>query len=272
MPDPRIRVSHLVFSWPDGTPVLDGLSFALGPARTGLVAPNGAGKSTLLKLLAGELQAQGGQLDGSESELGSALRLESPLPELVLGLVVVFDDHHFAHRRYSVVVGLLVPDPRDGELVDAKAFCAREDAVDLRVASIAPLVDARRELPDRLSLSFQHSGEGDGGLPGLEQLHEDVVHQDVTDALRLLLLRGDTEERLRRQPAGALRGHLHDVGGRPPAVFTVACLGGRKDLLSGLHLGDACRRDAELLGKALAGEDPNEQSHGEPPGVGIPGG
>jgi ATPase subunit of ABC transporter with duplicated ATPase domains len=63
MPDPRIRVSHLVFSWPDGTPVLDDLSVALGPARTGLVAPNGAGKSTLLKLLAGELQAQGGQLD-----------------------------------------------------------------------------------------------------------------------------------------------------------------------------------------------------------------
>ncbi|TPG46122.1 ABC transporter ATP-binding protein [Rhodanobacter glycinis] len=63
MSDPRIRVSHLVFSWPDGTPVLDDLSFTLGPARTGLVAPNGAGKSTLLKLLAGELQAQAGQLD-----------------------------------------------------------------------------------------------------------------------------------------------------------------------------------------------------------------
>jgi ATPase subunit of ABC transporter with duplicated ATPase domains len=59
---PRIRVSHLVFSWPDGTPVLDGLSFTLGSARTGLVAPNGAGKSSLLKLIAGELQAQAGQI------------------------------------------------------------------------------------------------------------------------------------------------------------------------------------------------------------------
>lgn len=63
MPDPRIRVSHLAFSWPDGIPVLDGLSFTLGPVRTGLVAPNGAGKSSLLKLLAGELQAQAGQID-----------------------------------------------------------------------------------------------------------------------------------------------------------------------------------------------------------------
>jgi ATPase subunit of ABC transporter with duplicated ATPase domains len=63
MSDPRIRVSNLVFLWPDGTPVLDGLSFTLGPAHIGLVAPNGAGKSTLLKLLAGELQAQAGQID-----------------------------------------------------------------------------------------------------------------------------------------------------------------------------------------------------------------
>lgn len=63
MPDARIRVSRLVFSWPDGTPVLDGLSFTLGPGRTGLVAPNGAGKSSLLKLLAGELQPQAGQID-----------------------------------------------------------------------------------------------------------------------------------------------------------------------------------------------------------------
>jgi ATPase subunit of ABC transporter with duplicated ATPase domains len=59
----HIRVSQLDFSWPDGTPVLDGLSFTLGATRTGLVAPNGAGKSTLLKLLAGELQPQAGQIN-----------------------------------------------------------------------------------------------------------------------------------------------------------------------------------------------------------------
>ncbi len=63
MSDARIRVSHLGFSWPDGTPVLDDLSFALGPVRTGLVAPNGAGKSTLLRLLAGELRPLAGQVE-----------------------------------------------------------------------------------------------------------------------------------------------------------------------------------------------------------------
>jgi len=63
MSDPRIRVSQLHFSWPDGTPVLEGLSFVLGASRTGLVAPNGAGKSTLLRLLAGELLPQSGQVE-----------------------------------------------------------------------------------------------------------------------------------------------------------------------------------------------------------------
>ncbi len=50
-----VTATGLSFSWPDDTPVLDCLSFTLGPGRTGLVAPNGAGKSTLLRLIAGEL-------------------------------------------------------------------------------------------------------------------------------------------------------------------------------------------------------------------------
>ena len=63
MTDASIRVSQLSFSWPDGTPVLENLSFHLGDSCTGLVAPNGAGKSTLLKLLAGELQPAAGRIE-----------------------------------------------------------------------------------------------------------------------------------------------------------------------------------------------------------------
>lgn len=63
MSDARIRVSHLYFSWPDGTPVLADLSFVLGASRVGLVAANGAGKSTLLRLLAGELSPQSGRVE-----------------------------------------------------------------------------------------------------------------------------------------------------------------------------------------------------------------
>ncbi|MFF5308365.1 ABC-F family ATP-binding cassette domain-containing protein [Streptomyces massasporeus] len=50
-----ITVTSLAFTWPDGTPVFEGLDVSFGPGRTGLVGVNGSGKSTLLKLVAGEL-------------------------------------------------------------------------------------------------------------------------------------------------------------------------------------------------------------------------
>ncbi|MFF3348385.1 ABC-F family ATP-binding cassette domain-containing protein [Streptomyces sp. NPDC002779] len=52
---PSITCTSLAFTWPDGTPVFEGLDTAFGPGRTGLVGVNGSGKSTLLKLIAGEL-------------------------------------------------------------------------------------------------------------------------------------------------------------------------------------------------------------------------
>ncbi|WP_306321993.1 MULTISPECIES: ribosomal protection-like ABC-F family protein [unclassified Streptomyces] len=60
--DAFVVCSNLSFSWPDDTPVFDGLSFSVPSGRTGLVAPNGAGKSTLLKLIAGELTPAGGSV------------------------------------------------------------------------------------------------------------------------------------------------------------------------------------------------------------------
>lgn len=50
-----ITCTSLSFTWPDGTPVFEGLDVAFGPGRTGLVGVNGSGKSTLLKLIAGQL-------------------------------------------------------------------------------------------------------------------------------------------------------------------------------------------------------------------------
>ena len=55
-----ILCSDLSFSWPNGAPVLAGLTVSVGPGRTGLIGVNGSGKSTVLKLIAGELRPRSG--------------------------------------------------------------------------------------------------------------------------------------------------------------------------------------------------------------------
>ncbi|MFJ7175531.1 ABC-F family ATP-binding cassette domain-containing protein [Streptomyces massasporeus] len=55
-----ITLTSLAFTWPDGSPVFEGLDVSFGPGLTGLVGVNGSGKSTLLKLVAGELAATDG--------------------------------------------------------------------------------------------------------------------------------------------------------------------------------------------------------------------
>jgi len=66
-----LSTSDLTFTWPDGTPALEGLDLAAGPGRHGLVGANGTGKSTLLRLLAGELTPTSGSVavDGSVAYL-----------------------------------------------------------------------------------------------------------------------------------------------------------------------------------------------------------
>src|SRR3989442_11028787 len=58
---------------PDGRPLFDGLTLAIGRERTGIVGRNGCGKSTLLSLIAGEIEPAGGSLEriGSYGELSA---------------------------------------------------------------------------------------------------------------------------------------------------------------------------------------------------------
>ncbi|WP_067470469.1 ATP-binding cassette domain-containing protein [Nocardia amamiensis] len=58
----NLSFSDLTFSWPDGTPVFDGLDAVLGPGHIGLVGGNGAGKSTLLRLITGQLKPARGSI------------------------------------------------------------------------------------------------------------------------------------------------------------------------------------------------------------------
>jgi ATPase subunit of ABC transporter with duplicated ATPase domains len=72
-----IICSDLSFAWPDGAPVLSGLTVSFGPGRTGLIGVNGSGKSTLLRLIAGELRPGSGivRTDGDVGYLPQAITL-----------------------------------------------------------------------------------------------------------------------------------------------------------------------------------------------------
>ncbi|MFF8970931.1 ABC-F family ATP-binding cassette domain-containing protein [Streptomyces sp. NPDC014995] len=76
-----ITCSSLSFTWPDGTPVFEGLDVAFGPGRTGLVGVNGSGKSTLLKLIAGELSPSDGtvRIAGDVGHLPQSVTLDTSL-------------------------------------------------------------------------------------------------------------------------------------------------------------------------------------------------
>lgn len=133
MSDAHIRAFNLCFSWPDGTSVVDGLSFDLGPSRTGLVAPNGAGKSTLLRLLAGQLRPSTGQLEIR----GTLAYLPQHLPSQ--GHVTVAEALGINERLRAVDAVLAGSvDPLHFELADG--------SWDLRERALAML--ARLELPD----------------------------------------------------------------------------------------------------------------------------
>ena len=59
----RITVSNLVKAY-GGEDLFDGLSFEVAPGmRLAVAGPNGCGKSTLLRILAGEVEPDGGQVD-----------------------------------------------------------------------------------------------------------------------------------------------------------------------------------------------------------------
>lgn len=62
-----ITLDSLCLTTPDGRPLFDGLTLAIGRERTGLVGRNGCGKSTLLRAIAGEVEPAAGSIQRSGS-------------------------------------------------------------------------------------------------------------------------------------------------------------------------------------------------------------
>ncbi|MGV9615129.1 ABC-F family ATP-binding cassette domain-containing protein [Nocardia xishanensis] len=120
-----LSLSDLTFSWPDGTPVFEGLGAVFPAGHIGLVGVNGAGKSTLLRLIAGELTpargsvAVSGQLGYLRQDLGLA---DGQRVDAVLGI----DDVRKALHRIESGDG----DERDFETVGV-AWDVEERAVAL---------------------------------------------------------------------------------------------------------------------------------------------
>ena len=146
-----IVVDDLHFSWPDGAVLFHGLSFVVGPGRTGLIGANVSGKSTLLRLIAGELGPSGGsvRVAGRVGYLRQDLTLDAALPvDEVLDIArarralraiehgevaeelfaAVGDDWDVEERARATLdrlgLGRLEPDRRVGEVSGARPSCS----------------------------------------------------------------------------------------------------------------------------------------------------
>jgi ATPase subunit of ABC transporter with duplicated ATPase domains len=84
---------------PDGRPLFDELTLAIGRERTGLVGRNGCGKSTLLRLIAGEIEPAGGSVHRAGS-IGMLTQLADDSLTVAQALGVA-DDLARLHRLES---------------------------------------------------------------------------------------------------------------------------------------------------------------------------
>ena len=120
--EPVLKISGLVFSYPDGNTVLESvnLEVMLGE-RVGLIGPNGAGKTTLFLQICGVLKPSAGEV----SVLGRAvlngrfypdvgLVFQNSDDELFCPSVIDRPPHHLSEgeKRMVSIAGVLAMQPR----------------------------------------------------------------------------------------------------------------------------------------------------------------
>jgi len=79
MSAPFVTLDGLSYSTPDGRRLLDDLTLAFGPERTGLVGRNGVGKTTLIRLILGELTPAAGAV-AIQGRIGVLRQMVEPPP------------------------------------------------------------------------------------------------------------------------------------------------------------------------------------------------
>jgi len=187
-------VQDLGFVWPDGNRVFDGLTFAVGPGRTGLVGLNGSGKSTLLRLLAGALPPAAGTVHvaGSLGYLRQDLTLDTAMPvDELLGVA--------ATRRALQAI-------ERGETAEAHFLAVGDDwDVDQRARAVL----------DRLGLSHVDLDRRIGQVSGGEAILLGLAAQLVRQPDVLLL--DEPTNNLDR----AARTRLHEAVAAWPGVIVV---------------------------------------------------
>jgi len=210
--NPSVVLNDLSFTWPDGQPVLDGVTGSFGRGRTGLIGVNGAGKSTLLRLIGGRLAPTRGsaQTTGSVDYLPQRITLDADatIAEL-LGVRPVVDavravtagdasPEHFdligddgwdlEERSIAALAQLGLPadlDRRVGELSGGEAMLAGVLGVQLRRASVALLDEPTNNLDgDARERLYQVVREWKGALIVVSHDTELLELMDDTAELR----------------------------------------------------------------------------------------
>jgi cobalt/nickel transport system ATP-binding protein len=136
-----VAVSDLAFTYPDGTPALEGVTFTLHHGESvGLVGANGAGKSTLLLHLAGVLVASRGSV-----RVGDWPVTPRTLPQVRRSVGMVFQDPDDQ---------LFMPTVEDDVAFGPASLGLPPDEVEAQVSAALDRVGAlhlRRRPPHRLS-------------------------------------------------------------------------------------------------------------------------
>lgn len=98
---PAVEAENLVYSYPDGTRALKGLSISIEPDESiCLAGPNGAGKTTFLLVLAGLLRAKGSiRVNGLEPAAARLVGLVFQDADDQLFCPTVFEDVAFGPRN-----------------------------------------------------------------------------------------------------------------------------------------------------------------------------